>query len=660
MAKRGINKRTGLKRQNLWKQTRGRAGGNIPSQGAALMRARSRVDPTAKLIQPDVAHAIIDPEGTNPCRVNAQQVPQPTVVFKGIESKIVRYAPAWSNTASGAELLSDTTAGQYFTGQFGAALAFVDGSMLQQWDQWTGGSWPADVDTGESIIGQWPGFDNSLFETFGGKRYRVDNYEVTDVLGTPSFTLGSGRAPIGGALELDRPEYDRNVTCYPKNPIRFDSGAEDMIALYPRNLGTWDAPQHVYEIVTQIGFSSGGGTTDATNFVGFDDIWCVSLDMPNCPKMGAEPVGIAATHWSELTSEGLPHASAFQPLSVRIHIEYRNQATGQWVDLTAIPSINGYAGGDTLLGGTGIDVHGQQSVLVSARAICAPVVGGKTNYLGAMTGGSLLQFNAVRIRVTKEDNLSNNFGLRIVAYPRMRGRFSAGTFDAILADGVYSRFFATNTAYLGSMASFNSVNSNVLDQISQTRGTAHCTFVTFMGSSLRDGGQIAGMQMAPGLSPADAPQGDLLDYIRSVPNKGGDGPLREGSYLKWVPDGLESLEFKNAGELNIFAGTLWTIIHTDDVSQSTRVKYCSHVEATTQSQQYELGYANPSMDLAMTYFAVRALTPSWTCNPEHKGLKGFFNKVWGNFKKGISSPAFWKGAWNVAKKVGPALLAGAL
>jgi hypothetical protein len=626
------------------------------------MRNRSRVDPNAKLIQPTVAHALIDPEGTAPCRVNAQQVPQPTAAFKGIESKIIEYAPAWEGSASAAENLTGTTAGNYFTGQLGAGLVPIAGSMVEQWEAWSTGTWPANVAKGDSTIGQWPGFDNSLFETLGTRRYRPENYRVTDVLGAKN-QITEQRGAISGPGLYDRPEYDRNTTVYPKNPIRLDAGHAEVVLSYPRNLGSWSEPQHMYEMVTQLGIEGGGGlATDATNFVGFEHVWCVTLETPNVQNVGSEPhVSPVQLHWQNLMADAAPHGSRFTPFNGTVHVEYRNQATGQWIDLTAVPTVTGFGDGDSLKGGTGLEVHGQHSILVSARCIAAPVVGGKSNYTGVMSSGELLQFNAARIRVVKSA-LNNAYGLRVIAFPRFAGKFSAGalTFDPILNGGVVQKLIFCNSSLLGQMRSFASVNSNTLDQISQTRGTAHCTFVTFMGSSLRDGGQIAGIQMAPGLSPADAPGGDFLDYIRSVPNKGGDGPLREGSYLKWVPDGLESLVFQNAGCVNEFAGTLWTQIHSDDISQSTRAKYCAHIEATTQSQQYELGYANPAMDLAMTYFAVRALTPPWTCNPEHKGLKGFFNKVWGNFKKGIQSPAFWKGAWNVAKKVGPALLAGAL
>lgn len=195
-----------------------------------------------------------------------------------------------------------------------------------------------------------------------------------------------------------------------------------------------------------------------------------------------------------------------------------------------------------------------------------------------------------------------------------------------------------------------------LDKTEAFRVIAMSSLVTYCGSDLANGGEIAAAWLPPDLAYWDN-VADPYDYLAQTPNDSYDGALKNGSYCWYKPAGIrsyiyrpyETYGFTNSEGLP----TLSTFMTRADPTQPVRLKATIIVEAQTVSPLYAVSTAVPHPGFTDTMRFLR-MANSACENPEHKNL---LSEAWKRakpwMKKMASDPSNWAKAASVAASLFP-------
>lgn len=173
------------------------------------------------------------------------------------------------------------------------------------------------------------------------------------------------------------------------------------------------------------------------------------------------------------------------------------------------------------------------------------------------------------------------------------------------------------------------------------RPTALSALCTFMGSTLKNGGNIAGARLPMGMNLAQAPLGDYYSFIASLPLYAGDFPLKDGCYSWWCPDSEQEYFFRPYGEyacddLDERSSLVFTM-RRDDPNETVRLRVDIHVETQTRSALFTSRVSDYSatfpraLELAKTISAV-------TINQNHESI---LHRAWSGIKNLVSNPTNW-------------------
>jgi hypothetical protein len=211
-----------------------------------------------------------------------------------------------------------------------------------------------------------------------------------------------------------------------------------------------------------------------------------------------------------------------------------------------------------------------------------------------------------------------------------------------------------------SACAFQIVSAPEMGTLSETlseRTTALTALVTYMGSTLQDGGQISAARLGMGLSPLRAPNGDVYTYLASLPFYNDDFALRDGIYTWWLPDSIQEYfycPYRNPRSDDLeFNATMQIAVLRDDPTQAVRLKIIQNLEVLTRSRLYTSvsGPNNPAYGTIVT--AIKSV-PAVTINHFHLGILG---KALAAVKSWVSRPANFKkllkGGAGLIQKIAP-------
>jgi len=207
---------------------------------------------------------------------------------------------------------------------------------------------------------------------------------------------------------------------------------------------------------------------------------------------------------------------------------------------------------------------------------------------------------------------------------------------------------ATNTYGVSfqakSACNFVVTHAPELDDLSQTRSertTALTGLITYMGSTLQDGGQVAGARLGMGLSPLRAPNGDVYTYLASLPFYNDDYPLREGIYGWWLPDSVQEyfyVPYRSPRSEDLAETSLVQFaILRDNPNQAVRLKVIQNFEILTRSRLYS-SRTGPNNPAYSTTIGAAKVVPAITVNKRHVGILG---RALGAVKGWVSKPKNW-------------------
>jgi hypothetical protein len=218
------------------------------------------------------------------------------------------------------------------------------------------------------------------------------------------------------------------------------------------------------------------------------------------------------------------------------------------------------------------------------------------------------------------------------------------------AHWVYSMAQETNDFFslslpLRSACAFRVVDAPELNALSETlseRTTSLVGLLTYMGSTLQDGGQIAAARLGMGLSPLRSPAGDVYTYLASLPFYNADFALREGIYSWWLPDSVQEHFYvpyraPRSDDLE-YNAVLQYAMHRDTPTQAVRLKAIQNLEVITRSRLYT-SIPGPNNPAYSTLIGAMKLIPAVTINRKHKGILG---RALGWLKGIVSKPANWR------------------
>jgi len=173
------------------------------------------------------------------------------------------------------------------------------------------------------------------------------------------------------------------------------------------------------------------------------------------------------------------------------------------------------------------------------------------------------------------------------------------------------------------------------------RPAALSALVTYMGSTLKDGGNVAGARLAMAGTLANAPRGDYFAFLANLPVYAANYPLRDGCYAWWCPDSVEEYFFRTYGAYACDDITkrshLAFSIRRDEPDQAVRLRVDYNVETQTRSAQYNSRVSDYSSAFSRG-LEIAKLFPAVTVNDEHKGvLARIFDKA----KRWLARPANW-------------------
>jgi hypothetical protein len=183
---------------------------------------------------------------------------------------------------------------------------------------------------------------------------------------------------------------------------------------------------------------------------------------------------------------------------------------------------------------------------------------------------------------------------------------------------------------------------STLTNTSMERPTALTGLLTFMGSSLANGGKIAAARLPPGISVANAPSGDYFQYLASLPLYNGDYPLKKGAYAWWCPESEQEVFFRGylqnrSQDLSDVTSLVFSMTR-DEPQQSVRLEALQAIETLTRSITYlsKVSRSNPTypklIEMAKEISAVHE-------NPTHKS---FFSQAFNRVKGFLTKPDNWR------------------
>jgi hypothetical protein len=196
-----------------------------------------------------------------------------------------------------------------------------------------------------------------------------------------------------------------------------------------------------------------------------------------------------------------------------------------------------------------------------------------------------------------------------------------------------------------SATSFAVVDAPELGTLSETqaeRTTALTGLLTYMGSTLQDGGQISAARLGMGLSPLRSPSGDVYSYLASLPFYNDDFALRDGIYSWWLPDSLQEHFYvpyrQPRSSLLEENSVLQFSVLRDNPEQAVRLKVVQNMEIITRSRLYtsETGPINPAYS---SVIALIKTIPAVTINSQHVGI---LRRALNGVRSWISRPSNWK------------------
>ncbi len=177
-----------------------------------------------------------------------------------------------------------------------------------------------------------------------------------------------------------------------------------------------------------------------------------------------------------------------------------------------------------------------------------------------------------------------------------------------------------------------------LDRTKSERTSALTGLVTYMGSTLQNGGVISYARLPRGLTPIRADNGDFYNYLARQPFYSGNFPLKDGAYAWWCPDDEQELFFRPYLEPRSMwldtTSSLWFAMRRDDVSQDVRLDTVQAVEVLTRSVQYDsqAGPVDPNFPILL---AAAKTLPAGSENAVHTE---FFKRVLRRLKTMITKP----------------------
>jgi hypothetical protein len=182
---------------------------------------------------------------------------------------------------------------------------------------------------------------------------------------------------------------------------------------------------------------------------------------------------------------------------------------------------------------------------------------------------------------------------------------------------------------------------NQLADTESERTTALSGLCTYMGSHLQDGGVISGARLGMGLTPMNAPDGDVYGYLAQLPLYNDDFALKVGCYSWWLPDSIQEYFYvPYRTPRSDFVGTtslLCFAMHRDDPTQGVRLRMQHCLEVITRSRLYASLPApvNPTYDMLVGL--IKTL-PAVTVNDKHPGILARALRA---IKNVVASPANW-------------------
>jgi hypothetical protein len=180
-----------------------------------------------------------------------------------------------------------------------------------------------------------------------------------------------------------------------------------------------------------------------------------------------------------------------------------------------------------------------------------------------------------------------------------------------------------------------------LDQTQQERPCALSGLITYFGTDLANGGEIAASRMPMGTTPISAEGGDYYNYIASLPIYNRNHAMRDGAYVWWCPDSDQEYFYRKynvpmSDDISTVS-SLWVTFSRSDPVQAVRLQVVQNVEVLTRSILYTSEVA-PSNAAFSQLLAVTKVLPAVTENPVHRSfLAGLLQKA----RKAISKPSNW-------------------
>jgi len=173
------------------------------------------------------------------------------------------------------------------------------------------------------------------------------------------------------------------------------------------------------------------------------------------------------------------------------------------------------------------------------------------------------------------------------------------------------------------------------------RPAALSGLVTWMGSTLENGGNIAAARLPMGSTTVEAPNGDIYGFLSQMPVYASDFPLKDGAYVWWAPDSEQEYFFLPYGEIRAdsltFVASLAFAMRRDEPSQTVRLRADANFETQTRSVLYSsaVSSTNPSFPRALE---IAKAFPAVTINEDHVSTLG---SAWSRAKAWMSKPSNW-------------------
>jgi hypothetical protein len=182
-----------------------------------------------------------------------------------------------------------------------------------------------------------------------------------------------------------------------------------------------------------------------------------------------------------------------------------------------------------------------------------------------------------------------------------------------------------------------------MQQTTNERPAALAGLVTWMGSTLENGGNIAAARLPMGMTPLKAPGGDYYGYLSQLPIYASDFPLKDGAYAWWAPDSEQEYfftEYLNTRSTDLeLTSCLAFAMRRDQPSQTVRFRADANFETQTRSVQYAsaVGATNAQFPRALE---IAKMFPAVTINDDHISL---LSKKWKEALGKLKNPANWLG-----------------